>query len=131
MAVYSLSFTQKVTLKNIKIRQIFYSTNGIILSGGFLKQTVHLLILDLVLAGPFRVWGTGLENCSFSSIVANLKLVRKWIVKSPKQLFTFAGLPQHRSWWYLGKGGLVEKTLVYMFSRYIKFENFHRIMESI
>ena len=53
MAVYSLSFTQKVTLKNIKIRQIFYSTNGIILSGGFLKQTVHLLILDLVLAGPF------------------------------------------------------------------------------
>ena len=48
-----------------------YSTNGMILSGGFLKQTVHLLILDLVLAGPFRVCGTGLENCSFSSIVAN------------------------------------------------------------
>ena len=27
-------------------------------------------------------------------------------------------------------GGLVEKTLVYMFSRYSKFENFHQITES-
>ena len=75
MAVYSLSFIQKVTLKNIKIKANFYSTNGIILSGGFLKQTVHLLILDLVLAGPFRVCWTGFENCSFISIVANLKIV--------------------------------------------------------
>ena len=49
---------------------------------------------------------------SFMAIMEHykkVKFVKKWVVKSPKLLFTFANI-SHRSWWYRGSPKMYDIT---------------------